>query len=198
MPQFRARRERIDAPRDPACQSGRAPQRPVPERQAARRIFSCGCRILRRAARAARAAEEGSMPKEPIVYKTTHRIKFSDLDPYNHVSTGRYATYYVDHRMEGLREHVGWDLQTLGTLPFMTWVRRMEIDFVRPARGDQEIAISSFVREIRGPDAIIECTMVDSGGKTVSRCVMTVAHVEKATNRASDWPADLAALFFEP
>ena len=43
------------------------------------------------------------MSKAPIVYRSTHRIKFSELDPYNHVSTGRYATYYVDHRMEGLR-----------------------------------------------------------------------------------------------
>lgn len=26
---------------------------------------------------------------------------------------------------------------------------------------------------------------------------MTVAHVDKETNRATDWPADVAALFFE-
>jgi acyl-CoA thioester hydrolase len=137
------------------------------------------------------------MSKTPIVYKTTHRVKFSELDPYNHVSTGNYATYYVDHRMEGLSKNVGWDLKTLGTLPFMTWVRRMEIDYLRPLRGDQEITITSFVSEFRGPDAIIECAMVDSAGKTVSRCLMTVAHVDKATNRSKDWPPDLMALFFE-
>ena len=137
------------------------------------------------------------MSKTPIVFKTTHRIKFSELDPYNHVSTGRYATFYTDHRMEGLRERIGWDLETLGTLPFMVWVRRMEIDFLRPARGDQEISISSFVRDFRGPDALIECTMVDSAGTSLSRCFMTVAHVDKKTNRATDWPPDLVALFFE-
>jgi acyl-CoA thioester hydrolase len=137
------------------------------------------------------------MSKTPIVYKSTHRITFSDLDPYNHMGTGRYATYYVDHRMEGLREHVGWDLKTLATLPFMVWVRRMEVDFLRPARGDQEITITSFVREFRGPDALIECTMIDSAGKNVSRCLMTVAYVDKDSNRATDWPADLMALFFE-
>src|SRR5436190_12410474 len=59
------------------------------------------------------------MPKAPIIYKSTHRIKFSELDPYDHVNTGNYATYYVDHRMEGLRDYAGWDLKTLGTLPFM-------------------------------------------------------------------------------
>ena len=29
------------------------------------------------------------MSKSPIVFKTTHRIRFSDLDPYNHVTTGK-------------------------------------------------------------------------------------------------------------
>ena len=137
------------------------------------------------------------MSKAPIVYTNTHRIKFSELDPYNHVSTGNYATFFADHRMEGLRDYVGWGLKVLGTLPFMVWVRRMEIDYLRPARGDQEVTITSFVREFRGPDALIECTMVDSEGKNVSRCLMTVAHVDKKTNRATDWPPELMALFFE-
>ena len=99
--------------------------------------------------------------------------------------------------MEGLREYLGWDLTTLGTLPFMVWVRRMEIDFLRPVRGDQEIIITSFVRDFRGPDALIECTMIDSAGAKVSQGVMTVAYVDKGTTRAADWPAGIMALFFE-
>lgn len=134
----------------------------------------------------------------PIVFTTTHRIKFSELDPYNHVGTGTYATYYVDHRMEGLREHIGWDLKALAALPFMVWVRRIEIDYLRPARGDQQITITSHVREFRGPDAFIECTMVDADGRKVSRCLMTVAYVDKATSRAAEWPAETRALFFKP
>lgn len=137
------------------------------------------------------------MPQTAIVFKSVHRIRFSELDPYEHVSTGNYAIYFVDHRMQGLRDHIGWDLATLATLPFMVWVRRMEIDFLRPALGDQEITITSFVREFRGPDALIECTMLDSATKPLSRCLMTVAHVDKATRRATPWPPDRMALFFE-
>jgi len=137
------------------------------------------------------------MSKRAIVYETQHRIRFSELDPYNHVNTGNYATYFVDHRMEGVRDNLGWSLEALAKLPFMVWVRRLEIDFVRPARGNQEITITSFVREFRGPDALVECTMLDSVGKTLSRCLMTVTHVDKASNRATDWPADLQAVFFE-
>ena len=137
------------------------------------------------------------MPTAPIIYETTHRIKFSDLDPYNHMRTAAYSTYYVDHRMDGLRDYAGWDLKTLAKLPFMIWIRRMEIDFIRSVVGDQAIRITSFVREFRGPDAHIECTMIDAAEKPASRCLMIAACVDKHTNRAMDWPADAMALFFE-
>lgn len=138
------------------------------------------------------------MSPAPLIFSSTHRIRFSDLDPYDHVSTANYATYFVDHRMQGLRDYIGWDLATLETLPFMAWVRRLEIDFVRPAGSDQEITITSFVREFRGTDALIECAMLDAAGKPLARCLMTVAHVDKASRRATDWPPDRQALFFQP
>jgi acyl-CoA thioester hydrolase len=137
------------------------------------------------------------MSKAPVIYTSTHRIKFSELDPYNHMRTAVYSAYYVDHRMDGLREHVGWDVKTLAKLPFMIWIRRMEIDFLRSVVADQAITITSFVREFRGPDAHIECSMIDEAGKTVSRCLMVVAYVDKNTNRTVDWPADTMDLFFE-
>ena len=137
------------------------------------------------------------MMKKPVVYKSTHRIKFSELDPYNHLRTAVYSAYYVDHRMNGLRKYAGWDLKTLAKLPFMTWVRRMEIDFIKPAVGDQEITIQSFVREFRGPDAYIECSMTDASGEILSRCLMVVACVDKGTHRAIEWPDDAKALFFK-
>jgi len=138
------------------------------------------------------------MPKKPLIFATTHRVHFSDLDPYNHVGTGRFATIFVDHRMQGLSQRIGWDVPTLASLPFAVWVRRLEIDFFRPVLPDQEVTITSFVREFRGPDAFIECTMADEAGKTLSRALMIVACVDKSTARGMDWPADAAALFYEP
>ena len=133
----------------------------------------------------------------PLVFRTTHRIRFSDVDAYQHMSTAKYATYYVDHRMAGVRDNLGWDTKTFAALPYMVVVRRLEIDYVRPVRADQDITITSFVREFRGPDALVECTMVDAAGKPASRCLMTVAFVDRGTSRAKDWPADVMALFYE-
>jgi len=137
------------------------------------------------------------VPGTPIVFRSTHRIRFSELDPYDHVSTGNYAIYFVDHRMQGLRDNIGWDLATLANLPFMVWVRRMEIDFLRPTLSDQEITITSFVRDFQGADALIECTMADAAAQPLARCLMTVAYVEKATRRSAPWPPEVTALFFE-
>ena len=135
--------------------------------------------------------------KKPIVFTTTDRVQFSDLDAYHHVSTARYATYFVDHRMRGLRERLGWDAETIVRLPFAVWVRRLEIDYVRPVLANQEFTITSFARDFLGPDAFIECTMTDAGGKLLSRALMVVACVDKSTNRSTEWPADAVALFFE-
>jgi acyl-CoA thioester hydrolase len=134
----------------------------------------------------------------PIVYKTQHRIRFSDLDAYDHVSTGNYATYFVDHRMAALAQNLGWDTERLRQLPFMMWVKRLELDFVRSARGHQDISITSFVQSFSGSDVLIECTMRDEKDKTLARCLMTATHIDRASSRPSAWPADIAALFFEP
>jgi acyl-CoA thioester hydrolase len=134
---------------------------------------------------------------KPILFKTVHRIRFTDLDMYHHMSTSRYAAYYVDHRLDGLRDELGWDMKAIAQLPFMALVRRLEIDFVRPVRGDQEITIRSFVRNFQGPDAAIECAMIDGAGTEVSRCLMIVTYVDRETNRAANWPEHVAALFYE-
>ena len=34
------------------------------------------------------------MSKAPVVYKSTHRIKFSGLDPYNYMRKAVYSAYY--------------------------------------------------------------------------------------------------------
>lgn len=137
------------------------------------------------------------MTKVPIVFRTTHWVTFSDLDPYQHVGTARYAAYFVDHRMQGLSQRIGWSVEAISRLPFAVWVRRLEIDYIRPVLGDQEIAISSFVRQFSGPDATIECTMTDASGRVVSRALMVAACVDRTTGRSMPWPDDAVHLFFE-
>lgn len=99
--------------------------------------------------------------------------------------------------MSALRERAGWDLKALGNLPFMTFARKLEIEFLHPVVGDQEITIASFVREFSGPDAHVECSMTDERGSILSQWRMVVAYVDKGTMRSADWPDHLKDLFLE-
>lgn len=137
------------------------------------------------------------MSSPPLIFTSKLRVPFSDLDPFHHVGTAVYARYFVDHRTNGLRDEVGWGLAAFAQLPFMTWVKRLEIDYLRSAVGDQELTITSFVREFRGSDADIECTMADEAGAAISRCRMVVACVDKRTRKPMDWPPEAMALFFQ-
>jgi acyl-CoA thioester hydrolase len=137
------------------------------------------------------------MSRNPAVFTSHHRIRFADLDPYKHMRTAMYSAYFVDHRMDALREQAGWDLRTLERLPFMTFVKRIEIAFLRPVAGDDAIVISSFVREFIGSEAHIECTMADKDG--VGRGDLPD---DRGLRRQSDAPCGglaggRGALFFE-
>ena len=137
------------------------------------------------------------MTQTPILFETKHQILFSDLDPYKHMRSDNYASYFVNHRMLGLRKYLGWDQKALETAPFMVWMRRIEIDFKRPVWGDCEVVINSYVLDFNGPDAFIECTMTDGGSVVFAKCLMIVAHVDKEKMSACDWPEDRKALFFQ-
>jgi len=137
------------------------------------------------------------MEKKPIVFTSTHPVVFSDLDPYKHMRSDRYATYFLNNRMLGLNKYLGWDQKALETSPFMVWIRRLEIDYLRPVWGDREITVTSYVSKFEGVDAYIECAMTDGGEITYSKCLMIVAHIDRATNRSCEWPEDRKALFYE-
>jgi len=35
---------------------------------------------------------------EPLVFKSTHRAKFHEIDPFGHVNTMNYVAYYNENR----------------------------------------------------------------------------------------------------
>ena len=40
--------------------------------------------------------------------------------------------------------------------------------------------------------------MTDAAGTTLATCLMVVSHVDARTRRATDWPPEHRAPFFEP
>jgi len=137
------------------------------------------------------------MAKVPVVWKNKFRVKFAELDPYRHVAAEIYSGYYMDHRYTVLRENIGWDFKTIMKLPFAIWVQKMDIEYLLPIFGDEEITVSSFIREFVGFQAFTEFEMTNSQGAVVSRCKIVGACIDKKTLRPMDWPPEVVALAFK-
>ena len=135
------------------------------------------------------------MSERPAVHRTTHRIRFSDLDPYGHMRTAAYGAYFIDHRMDAIRELAGWDIRRLAELPFLVFTKRMEVDFVRPVSGDQVVTITSVAQGFEGADALIECVMEDERAATMARCRFVFTYIDRATGRPADWPPEAVEPF---
>ena len=135
--------------------------------------------------------------KKPIKFQTRHRAKFSQIDPYGLMHNQYYLDHFMDHRMTGLRENLGWDLQTLQRLPIQLIVKSVKIDFLRPIKGDVEFVIESQVNDMAGVNCEISCKMQSLDGKTLSECQMTVVALDSKTLRPCEWPDDIKGLFFE-
>ena len=121
--------------------------------------------------------------QQPVRFETTHRPRFSDLDPFGHVNTERYVGYFLEHRFTGLRERLGLDLKTISNLPVAFVIGSLQIEFLRPLIGDLPFTIQSQVIEWGEKDCMIECALFDSRGKEATRCKMRCVCVENSGMR---------------
>jgi acyl-CoA thioester hydrolase len=135
---------------------------------------------------------------KPIQFNTSHRAKFSQIDPYGVMHNQYFLEYFMDHRMTGLRENFGWDLQGLQKLPILFIVRSVNINFLRPVKGDSPFVIESRVESISGVNCEIFCQMRTPEGKALADCRMTVVSVDAKTLKSCDWPAEIQQRFYEP
>lgn len=82
----------------------------------------------------------------------THRhdikVRFYELDPYNHLNHSAYVQYFEVARVE-LLEEVGYGMATLADLGFHIVVTRIETRFLAPARSGDTVTVETTVGEIK-------------------------------------------------
>jgi len=112
---------------------------------------------------------------------TQHRVRFHELDPYDHVNHAMYVTYFEIGRVDAL-EAIGLGLDQLKVQGFQFVITKLEVRF-RQAAGAGELleihtSVSSFGRastvwaqEIRRP----AIDSADSAGDLVATAEVTVA-----------------------
>ena len=77
---------------------------------------------------------------------TEHRVRFHELDPYDHVNHAMYVTYFEMGRVEAL-ESIGLGLDTMKSQGFHFVITQLTVRFRRAARSGDRLAIRTTVSE---------------------------------------------------
>ena len=83
-----------------------------------------------------------------MAYRTVQRVRFSDLDPYNHVNHARYLSFFEMARVD-LLDEIGFSMDQLAAMGLQIVLVEANIHYYTPARLGDEIQITTRVREVR-------------------------------------------------
>ena len=139
--------------------------------------------------------KKNSTNLKPIVFKSTHRAHFSELDLYGHMNSEHYFKYFLNHRFHGMRKN-NLDLQKILDLPIAFVLKKSEVDYIKPIYGDEAFFITSFVKELKSFTALVSCTMKDKEGETLSTCQMHLVCLDKKNQKPVRWPKGLFETYF--
>ena len=134
--------------------------------------------------------------KTPVQFKTQHRSKFFEIDPYGHMNTNHYITHFLEHRFTGMREFIGYDLAALNRLEVAFFTRRLDVEFVRPIAGDESFHIISSTASVGESDAVVVGEAVKENGKVATKYHLEMVCVDKTTGRPMPWPTHVIDKFY--
>ena len=83
-----------------------------------------------------------------MIHRTEIRVRFYELDPYNHVNHSAYIQYFEVARIELLRE-IGWDLVEMKDQGLMIVVTDINTRFLASAGSGDELVVETEVIEVR-------------------------------------------------
>ena len=114
-----------------------------------------------------------------MICKCTLRVRTYECDAYGHVNNANYLNYLELARYEFLRD-VGFDYLAMIKAGYGVYVARIEIDYKKPARTDDDLLIKSWPTKkgavsgvlaqqiVRGEDLLVDAKVtwafVDSKG----------------------------------
>ncbi len=104
------------------------------------------------------------------------KVRFYELDPYDHVNHTNYFSYFETARIEYLTE-IGWGLDVMKRRGWQIVVVEVEARFLAAARYGEELTIHTWVEEVGRVKTIWRQTML-RGDEEVARLKLTAAFTD--------------------
>jgi acyl-CoA thioester hydrolase len=115
-------------------------------------------------------------PTDREVYTTSLKVRFYELDPYDHVNHTNYFAYFETARIEYLNE-MGWALDVLKDRGWQLVVVDISARFLAAARYGEELTIHTWVVDAGRVKSTWRQTML-RGEEEVARVSLTAAFTD--------------------
>ena len=86
-------------------------------------------------------------------FTTQLRVRYHEMDALGHVNNAVYQHYLEQAAIEH-SEHLGFNHQKYQELGGVFVMRRVEIDYLRPAVAGDTLEVTTWLQQLRGPRAI--------------------------------------------
>lgn len=116
------------------------------------------------------------LPPDRHVYTTSLKVRFYELDPYDHVNHTNYFSYFETARIEYLAD-MGWGLDVLKEQGMQLVVVEIAARFLAAARYGQELTIHTWVEQAGRVKSTWNQTML-RGDEEVARLRVTAAFTD--------------------
>ncbi|QCT20584.1 tol-pal system-associated acyl-CoA thioesterase [Jejubacter calystegiae] len=122
------------------------------------------------------------------------RVYYEDTDAGGMVYHASYVAFYERARTEMLRHH-HFSQQVLLEEQVAFVVRRMNLEYLAPARLDDMLEIQTHIVSMRGTSLVFSQKIVNADGKTLNEAEVLIVCVDPTTMKPRALPKSIVAEF---
>ena len=131
------------------------------------------------------------LPTDRDIHKTSLKVRFYELDPYNHVNHTNYFSYFETARIEYLTD-LGWGMDVMKGQGTQIVVVEIQARFQAAATFGEELTIYTWVADV-GRARSTWSQIMTRGDEVVARLTVTAAFTD-LTGRPRRVPDEFVAL----
>ncbi|MGV3630631.1 MAG: acyl-CoA thioesterase [Bacteroidota bacterium] len=121
------------------------------------------------------------------------RVRYGETDQMGYCYYGNYAQYFEVGRVEALRS-TGMSYRDMENRGIMLPVAEFSVKYKAPALYDDELTISTRIREVKGPRIVFDYEIHKENGQLVATAETTLVFVSRENMRPIAAPEDFLEL----
>lgn len=147
-----------------------------------------------------RVASATAIPSDTLaarMFRQPVDIRFADLDPFGHLSAGRYVDILIASRFTFLQKTMSFSADDFIKRGLGIYLAGIEIKYRRPIQGTTTVTVESYSSECEGSRMSVAFKFLSEDGMTVhAEGIMRHSMIDLSTKSPISCPAWAIDIFF--